>query len=302
MSGPDSRTTRLRRFAERHLDAALLAPALVLLATFTFLPVLGSWWLSLHRIVLPLPRIGEPFVGLDNYGELLQRSVFLQSVATTLGFVAASTALEVALGLGVALCLGGNYRGRGLVRAAVLIPWALPTVAGAQMWRFLFNDRFGPIPYYLAGGAAPLADPAGALAAVIAADVWKTTPFVALILLAGLQAIPEEIFEVARVDGAGPVRRFVSVTLPLLKPALLVALLFRTIDGLRMFDLVFVMTQGGPASATSVLQYLGYKRMFAEGMVGSGAAISTVVFLVAFVISLAYVRLVGSRLWEVTAR
>jgi ABC-type sugar transport system permease subunit len=290
------------RWAERHLDVLLLAPALAMLSAFTFLPVAGSFWLSLHRVVLGLPKLGEPFVGLDNYTELAESSVFLQAVATTLVFVAVSTALELTLGLGVALCLDGDYRGRGIVRAAVLVPWALPTVAAAQMWRFLFNDRFGPVSYYLLGGSAPLADPVAALGAVVAADVWKTTPFVALLLLAGLQTIPEELLEAARVDGAGPVRRFVGVVLPMLRPALLVALLFRTIDGLRMFDLVFVMTQGGPASATSVLQYLGYKRMFGEGMIGSGAAISTVVFLVAFLVSLAYVRLAGSRLWQETGR
>jgi multiple sugar transport system permease protein len=166
------------------------------------------------------------------------------------------------------------------------------------MWRFLLNDRFGPVSFYLLGGAAPLADPAGALASVIAADVWKTTSFVALVLLAGLQVIPDELYEAAEVDGAGPLRRFFHVTLPLLRPALLAALLFRTIDAFRVFDLVFVMTQGGPADATNVLQYLGYKRMFAEGFLGSGAAISTLVFLLTLVVSIGYIRVVGSRLWE----
>jgi multiple sugar transport system permease protein len=154
------------------------------------------------------------------------------------------------------------------------------------------------VSYYLFGGAAVLAYPSGAFAAIVVADVWKTSSFAALIILAGLQTIPAELLEAAAVDGAGAVRRFWAVTLPLLKPALLAALLFRTIDAFRVFDLVFVMTQGGPASTTSVLQFLGYKRMFAEGMMGSGAAISTLVFALAFVASFAYIRAVGSTLWR----
>jgi multiple sugar transport system permease protein len=273
-------------------------PALGVLAAFAFYPVLGSVWLSLHRVVLSLPGIGEPFVGLANYRELLESGVFWNSLRVTGVFVAASTAIELLLGLGLALCLHASYRGRALVRAAALVPWAIPTVVASQMWRFLLNDRFGPVSWHLLGGAAPLADPNGALASVIAADVWKTTSFVALVLLAGMQVIPDELYEAAEVDGAGPIRRFFHVTLPLLRPALLAALLFRTIDAFRVFDLVFVMTQGGPADGTNVLQYLGYKRMFAEGLLGSGAAVSTVVFLLTLGISVAYIRVVGSNLWE----
>ncbi len=286
------------RWLDRHLGAVLVAPALLILSLFAFYPVVGSIWLSLHRVVLSLPATGEPFVGLENYVELAASPVFWHSLATTAAFVSISTALELVLGLILALALHASYRGRGLVRAAVLIPWAVPTVVASQMWRYLLNDRFGPFSYYLFGGAPVLADPAGALAAVVAADVWKTSAFAALIILAGLQTIPDDLHEAAAVDGAGPVRSFVAVTLPLLKPAILVALVFRTVDAFRVFDLVFVMTQGGPANATNVLQYLGYKKMFAEGMMGMGAAVSTVIFGVTFLISLLYVRLVGSALWR----
>jgi multiple sugar transport system permease protein len=268
------------------------------LLVFAFYPVAGSMWLSLHRVILSLPGAGEPFVGLENYVALVTSPVFRHSLGVTLVFVVASTALELVLGLGLAVCLHASYPGRGLVRAVALIPWAIPTVVASQMWRFLLNDRFGPVSWYLLGGAAPLADPTGALASVVAADVWKTTSFVALVLLAGLQTIPEELYEAAEVDGAGPLRRFLHVTLPLLRPALLAALLFRTIDAFRVFDLVFVMTQGGPADATNVLQYLGYKRMFGEGLLGSGAAISTVVFAITLIVSLLYIRVVRSSLWQ----
>jgi multiple sugar transport system permease protein len=249
-------------------------------------------------VVVTLPGAGEPFVGLENYRELFASPVFRESLGTTLFFVGASTAIEIVLGLGLALCMRATVRGRGFVRAAVLVPWAVPTVVASQMWRFLLNDRYGPLTWYLLGGATPLADPAGALGAVILADVWKTSPFVALILLAGLQSVPEDLLEAAEVDGAGPWRRFVRVTLPLLRPALLAALLFRTIDAFRVFDLVFVMTQGGPADATNVLSYLGYRKMFPEGFLGLGAAVSTSVFALTFLLSIAYVRMVGSALWR----
>jgi len=282
---------------QRRLAAVLVAPALATLAVFTFYPVAGSLWLSLHGQIASLPARGEPFVGLANYRELASIPVFWRSLGTTLIFVAVSTTLETVLGLGVALCLHAAYRGRGLVRAAVLVPWAVPTVVASQMWRFLLNDRYGPVSYYLLGGFTPLADPLGALAAIIGADVWKTTPFAALILLAGLQAIPAELDEAAEVDGAGRVARFLRVTLPLLRPALLVVILFRTIDAFRVFDLAFVMTEGGPADATDVLQYFGYRRAFSEGLMGSGAAVSTIVFAMSFAVSLFYVRVVGSDLW-----
>jgi multiple sugar transport system permease protein len=251
-------TVGFTHWVDRHAGLLLGLPALGVLALFAYYPVVGSVWLSLHRVVLSLPGTGEPFVGLANYAELIQNPVFWNSLGVTLVFVVVSTALELLLGLGLALCLHASYRSRGLVRAAALVPWAIPTVVASQMWRFLLNDRFGPVSFYLLGGAAPLADPNGALASVITADIWKTTSFVGLVLLAGLQVIPDELHEAAEVDGAG----------------------------------------GGPADATNVLQYLGYKRMFAEGFLGSGAAISSVVFVLTLVVSIAYIRVVGSRLWE----
>ena len=293
-----ARRHRLAPQRQEHTAAVLVAPAVLMLCAFTYYPVVGSWWLSLHGTVLSLPSRGEPFVGLENYRQLAASRVFWGSLSTTLVFVLASTALEIVFGLLVALSLRSPLGGRSWVRAGALLPWAVPTVVASQMWRFLLNDRYGPISYYLFHGSTPLADPFGALAAVIAADVWKTTPFAALILLAGLQGIPQEIEEAAEVDGAGPVSRFVHVTLPLLRPAILAAVLFRTIDAFRVFDLVFVMTQGGPADSTDVLQYFGYRRTFAEGLLGSGSAVSVVVFLLTLAVSIAYVRVVGSKLWQ----
>ena len=166
------------------------------------------------------------------------------------------------------------------------------------MWRFLFNDRYGLINFLVFGShsgqyPAVLADPSLAFLAVIIAEVWKTAPFAGLILLAGLQVIPDDLYEAGRADGATGWQMFRGITVPLLKPALLLALLFRTIDALRVFDLVFVMTQGGPADATNFLQFYGYKKTFAEGMIGYGSAIAVTVFLLSAVLSLAYLRLLA---------
>jgi len=284
-------------------DPALrfLAPSFLFVAAFSLYPILDSFRLSLYRMILTLPWLGQKFVGLENYQDLLTDPVALQSLMTSITFVAVTTPLEVLLGLGMALVLNESFRGRGWLRAVVLVPWAIPTVVASQMWRFLFNDRYGLFNYVLFGAAtdrywAPLAEPGLALAAIMAADVWKTSSFAALIILAGLQGIPRELYEAASIDGAGAWRKFRHITLPLVKPALLLALLFRTIDALKVFDLVFVMTQGGPADTTNVLQFYGYKKSFAEGMIGYGSAIAVAVFLLSLILSLFYIRLLGARL------
>ena len=242
-----------------------------------------------------MPWLGEKMVGFQNYTDLFTDPVAMGSLQRTIVFVAASVALELLIGLVMALMMNEVVHGRGVLRAAVLIPWAIPTVVSAQMWRFLFNDRYGLINFLLFGGepgrySAVLADPSLALIAVIVAEVWKTAPFVGLIVLAGLQVIPDDLYEAAKTDGATTLQIFYGITLPLLKPALLLALLFRTIDALRVFDLVFVMTQGGPADATNVLQFYGYKKTFAEGMIGYGSAIAAVTFVLACGLSLAYLK------------
>lgn len=280
-----------------------LLPSLVFVLIFSLYPIAESLRLSFYRLILTLPWLGQKFVGWENYGDLLTDPVALKSLWTTLLFVAVTAPLEVVLGLGMALVLNESFRGRGLLRAVVLIPWAIPTVVSSQMWRFIFNDRYGLFNFLFFGDKtdrylAPLADPQMALFAIMTADIWKTSSFAALIILAGLQTIPEELYEAASIDGASAWQKFRRVTLPLLKPALLLALLFRTIDAFRVFDLVFVMTQGGPADSTNVLQFYGYKKSFAEGMIGYGSAISVVVFSLSLLLSLFYIRLLGARILE----
>jgi multiple sugar transport system permease protein len=281
----------------------LLAPALGVLLLFIAIPISQSVYLSLHRLVLGLPQLGRPFVGLENYMELVRDPVARDSVFVTGIFVAATTFFELLVGLLLALLIHRRFPGRGALRASVLIPWAIPTVVSAQMWRFLFNDAYGMINFALFGTETThyipwLAKPGTALFAIILADVWKTSSFAALLILAGLQVIPEALYQAARVDGAGPWRRFVHITWPLIRPSLLLALLFRTIDAFRVFDLAFVMTQGGPADATNVLQLYGYKKMFVEGWMGYGSAIATCIFLALLCLAVLYVRLAGRRLLE----
>ncbi len=289
--------------SDKVFAAFLLFPCFAFVAVFAFYPILYSVYLGMHRIILSLPGLGQPFVFLDNYRQLWADPVARHALGNTFIFVFVSTACEMVLGLIIALVINHSFRGRGWVRAAVLIPWAIPTVVASQMWRFINNDQYGVLNYLLFGsdiGAyrAWLADPTFAMAAVIGADVWKTSAFAALIILAGLQAIPDELHEAARMDGATAWQRFTKITLPLLKPALLIALLFRTIDSFRVFDLVFVMTHAGPGDATNVLQFYGYKKMFAEGFLGYGAAVSTLVFFIVVAVSLVYVRVIGLNVSE----
>jgi multiple sugar transport system permease protein len=276
-------------------------PSLVLVSVFAIYPIFESFRLSLYRMILTLPWLGQKFVGWENYQDLVTDPVALRSLATSLIFVAVTTPLEVLIGLAMALVLNQSFRGRGWLRAIVLVPWAIPTVVSSQMWRFIFNDRYGLFNFILFGDAAerywaPLAEPDLALMSIMVADIWKTSAFAALLILAGLQVIPGELYEAASVDGATPWQQFRHITVPLIKPALLLALLFRTIDALKVFDLVFVMTQGGPADSTNVLQFYGYKKSFAEGMIGYGSAIAVAVFSLSLLLSLLYIRLLGQRL------
>lgn len=288
------------RQSERRLAWALLSPALAVLAAVAVFPLGWTVWESLHRHDLRMPWLGRPFAGLANYAELAGDGRFWEALGHTAFFTAATVALELALGLTLALALDRAVRGRGLLRAAVLVPWAIPTVVAALLWRFLFDSQAGIVnPLLIRTGLLdePVVWMAGAATAwvpVVLADVWKTTPFVALLLLAGLQTIDRSLYESAAVDGAGALRQLVSITLPLLRPALLVALLFRTLDAFRVFDLVYVITGGGPGTATETLALYTFNTLFSNLRFGYGAALSVVVFGVVFLLAVGYIRLLGA--------
>ena len=288
---------------DQHFYLALLLPAIIVLLLFIAAPIINSFFLSFHRIIIGLPQLKTPFVALDNYLQLLKDPIARHSFFITIIFVALTTFFELLIGLFLALLIHHRFPGRGALRACVLIPWAIPTVVSAQMWRYLFNDAYGVINYMIFGASTNsyipwLALSTTALSSIIIADIWKTSSFAALLILAGLQVIPEELYQAAKVDGAIAWQRFRHVTWPLIRPALLIALLFRTIDAFRVFDLAFVMTQGGPADATNVLQLYGYKKMFVEGWMGYGSAVSVCIFIIVLAIAVAYVRMVGRRLLE----
>ncbi|MEZ5316770.1 MAG: sugar ABC transporter permease [Vicinamibacterales bacterium] len=301
-AGPPNGTNPAGALAAREARLAwrLMLPALVVLAFVAVVPLGATVWESLHRHDLRLPWTGRPFVGLANYVTAAADTRVRTALGHTLGFTAVSVALELVLGLALALGLDALARGRGLARVVVLLPWALPTVVAALVWRFMFDSESG-IVNAIAASVAPalaidwLAHPWAAWVPVVLGDVWKTTPFVALLLLAGLQAIDASLYEAARLDGASAWRRFAHITLPLLRPAIVVALIFRTLDAFRVFDLVYVLTGGGPGTATEVLSLTAFTALLQDLRFGYGSALSVIVFAVSFGLALVYVRAIGAR-------
>lgn len=278
--------TRRERAARRQAWL-LLAPALAVLALVTLYPALWVLALSLRDYVPPFGI--SRFTGLRHYAFLATDSRFLSALGTTLTFTVASVALEVVLGVLVALALVRQRRGRRVAFSLLLLAWAMPAVVTARMFEWLYHPAAGLVNYALGTSINWLGDPAVALPAVILADAWRTMPFVAVLAYARLLGIPPEIYEAAQVDGAGPVATFARITLPMLRHVLLVAVLFRTLDALRAFDIMYVLTGGGPANTTETLTIYAYRAMFQMSEFGYGAALAVVVF--AGVLGLAWVYL-----------
>ena len=274
-----------------------VAPAVSLVTLLALIPLITVVWMSFRRV---MPVFGiDRWTSLANFVHLLSDSRFWSSLGTTLYFALVAVTVEIALGLGIALLLHRSFAGRGLVRTAVLIPWALPTVVAARMWEWIYNPDFGIMNYLLqklsllTGPVSWLGDPFWAIHAVILADVWKTTPFAVLILLAGLAAIPPDLARAARVDGGRSFRVFFEITLPLLRPALVVTALFRFLDSFRIFDAIYVLTGGGPANTTETLAVYIYKVVFQTLRFGYGSAIAVAMFLLAGTASVLIVGLAG---------
>jgi multiple sugar transport system permease protein len=255
-----------------------LLPALALLGVIVVVPILRVVQLAFHETEVA-GGLALRWAGLDPFLRLWSDGRWWMSLRNTAVFTGLSVMLEMALGVAFALLLHRSFRGRGLVRAMVVLPWALPTAVMALAWAWIFNDAFGVLNDLLqrAGAiAAPIAwlgEPATAMLAMVTADVWKTTPFVTLVVLAGLQGIPEQVLEAARVDGLSSRQTFVRVTLPLLAPSLLVALLFRAVQAYAAFDLPYVMTGGGPGGATETVSLYAYRSYFRYLEFGYGSAI-----------------------------
>ncbi len=288
--------------SEARLGWSLVAPALAVIALVALFPLGWTLWESLHLHDLRMPWLGRPFVGIDNYVEIARDSRFWGALGHTAFFAVVSISLELVLGLFLALAMNRAFRGRGIVRAAVLVPWAIPTVVAALLWRFMFESQAGianavlvevgildePIVWFIRASTAWVP--------VILADVWKTTPFVALLLLAGLQSIDLTLYEAASVDGAYAWRQLRSITLPLLKPAILVTLIFRTLDAFRVFDLIYVLTGGGPGTSTEPVALYTFNALLQNLRFGYGSALSVVIFAITFGLALVYIKGLGVRL------
>jgi ABC-type sugar transport system permease subunit len=287
---------RRKSASEAALAWRMLAPAIALIALIAIFPLVWTGWESLHKHDLRMPWLGKPFVWFDNYAQIARDVRFWLAFGHTALFAAVTVAAELLVGLALALVLNRAFRGRGAVRAVAVLPWAIPTVVAALLWRFMFDSQSGIVnPVLLSIGVMdePIVWFVGAVTAwvpVMLADIWKTTPFVALLLLAGLQGIDRSLYEAAAVDGASRLRQLRHITLPLLKPAIVVALIFRTLDAFRVFDLIYVLTGGGPGTSTETVALYTFNTLLQNLQFGYGAALSVVVFGVTFLLSLLYIR------------
>lgn len=288
--------------SEARLGWLLVTPAVGVIALIAIFPLGWTVWESLHMHELRMPWLGNPFIGLGNYAEIAGDPRFWAALGHTAFFTVTSITLELIIGLFLALAMNRAYRGRGFVRAAILVPWAIPTVVAALLWRFMFESEAG-IANALLVDAGILEQPivwfiqtTTAWVPVILADVWKTTPFVALLLLAGLQNIDTTLYEAAAVDGANAWWQLRHITLPLLKPAILVTLIFRTLDGFRVFDLIYVLTGGGPGTSTEPVALYTFNALLQNLRFGYGSALSVVIFAITFGLAMLYVKGLGVRL------
>jgi multiple sugar transport system permease protein len=293
---------RRRRTAaqeERNLARKMIAPSLILIAVVAAYPIVYAVWLSLHEYSVITPGLSR-WAGLRNYSNAFQSTEFTNSIKNTFVFTVFSVFFELVLGLAMALIMHNATKGKGLLRTIVLIPWAVLTVVTAITWQTIFEPNLGLVNTVLRTLHLPgaetvwLGQKPQAMEVLIIADVWKTAPFMALLILAGLQVIPGDVYDAAKVDGANAWQRFRRITLPLLTPAILVALIFRTLDALRIFDLPFVLTKG--ANGTNTLSFEAYQELRQNNLIGLGSAMSIITFLIVMAVSFLYIRFVGGNI------
>lgn len=278
----------------------LIVPTLVALALVVGYPILKA----IYRSLFDDPITGTPkFIGLHNYSDALwgtNSSEFWAAFIVTFFFTVTSVALEVLIGFAMALVMHRAFRGRGLIRTSVLIPWAIPTAVTAVLWKWMLDPQYGIVNHLIGKQILWTGKEWPSKWAIVFADTWKTAPFIALLILAGLQIIPEDIYEAAKVDGAGAMRRFTTITLPLVKPAVLVAVLFRILDGLRIYDLPQIFTQG--ANDTTTLSILVVRAAIGDLRSGYGGALSTLTFITIFLVAYLFVRVLGANVVETQQR
>jgi multiple sugar transport system permease protein len=288
---PRKRNRRTR--SERRLGLMLCAPAVFVMVAVTAYPVGYAIYLSLQRADLRFPDATK-WVGFDNYWSVLSAHLWWQDVWTTVEITIISVAIELVLGMALAYVMHRALVGRGLIRSAILVPYAMITVIAAIAWKYAFTPGTGFIDSWFGTDKAWLTQRGSSLFVIILTEVWKTTPFMALLLLAGLALVPEELVGAAKVDGASSFQAFRKVTLPLMKGAILVALLFRTLDAFRVFDTIFIQTQG--ANNTESVSILGYNQLLNRLNLGIGSAVSVLIFLCVLVIAFVFVKGFGANL------
>ncbi len=295
---------RARRSVQQRAEARfglwLVLPAMLTIIAIAFVPLGRAIWLSFWRYNLRFADTPRTWEGLGNYQRILEDERFHNALKVTGTIAGVTVAAELVLGMIIALAINRWFIGRGMVRAAVLVPWALTTVVAAKMWQLIYQTEYGVFNRIfndlgIIDSYKPwIVSPTFALWAMIGADIWKTTPFVALLLLAGLQLIPGDLHEASAIDGATPWQSFWRITLPLLRPTILVALLFRLIDAARMFDLPFVLTGGGPGFQTETLTLYTYRTLFQNLSFGMGSALAVSTFLIVLAISFVFVKILGA--------
>jgi multiple sugar transport system permease protein/N,N'-diacetylchitobiose transport system permease protein len=292
---PRQRTSWRARTREARFALVLLIPSVVVVFGIVIYPIVKTLITSFYAVNSPFP-IHWPGVGLRNYTDALSSPQFWSAVQRTAYFTFVSTALELLFGIGIALLLYAPLRGRWLFRTLVVLPWALPTIVNGALWRYMFDANYGVInaaltQLHLIGAYKSwLSSPFGALNIVILADVWKNTSLVAFFLLAGLTTIPRELYEAARIDGVSPFQAFIRITLPLLRPAIVVVLVLRTIEAFKVFDIIYVMTGGGPANGTQSVTFYTYQRAFSDELFGYGSALAYLIVLFILALAALYIR------------
>jgi multiple sugar transport system permease protein/N,N'-diacetylchitobiose transport system permease protein len=297
------RTPRRHRSATSQVQTRfawlLLAPAILTVFGVILYPLYRTVLVSLFDVRSALDP-SPAFVGLGNYAEMLASPSVWASLGRTLYFTGASLVVELTLGLGLALLLNAPMRLRWLFRTAIVIPWALPTIVNAAMWKGIYNAQYGALNAALSQlgvihDYVPwLSEPWRAMNLVILADAWKTTPLVAFFLLAGLTSIPSELYEAAEVDGLGWWKRFRAITLPLLVPAISIVVVLRTVEAFKVFDIIYAMTRGGPANGTAVISYYTYQTAFSDQSFGIGSAMAMLIVLIIAILCMVYLRLIRS--------
>jgi multiple sugar transport system permease protein len=290
-SAPKGRGMSDRSRSERRTAWLLCAPAVIVMLAVTGYPIIYAFVLSLQHYDLRFPA-QKSFAGLSNYADVLTSTLWWTDVFNTVVITVFSVALELVLGMLIALVMHRAIFARGLVRTAVLIPYGIVTVVAAFAWLYAFQPTSGFVPHLLGLSQDPFASRSGSFIVIILTEVWKTTPFMALLLLAGLALVPDELLEAAKVDGASTWQRFWRITVPLMRPAILVALLFRTLDAFRVFDTVFIQTQG--ANKTETVSILGYHELITRLNIGEGSAISVLIFLAVMLIAFGFVKGLGT--------